>query len=224
MEDDDMWAVSSSGSKYQSGSYRFVNGDFEEEEEEEEDDDDDEIAVDYPCPFCSDDYDDLLELCHHIDEEHQLQANHGICPVCSKRVKMHMVDHITTHHRVKLYGEQKQTSYMEDPYSTSDKYLHSLLDELPPSSNHHHTSKSVVSDQFLSFIDNSRLPNQTKIVQPVSSVEDKNQVKDSSSTEKDLSTLSNSEQLEKAKKSEFVKELLSSAMFDDNCDLFFFFL
>ncbi|CAH8336910.1 unnamed protein product [Eruca vesicaria subsp. sativa] len=103
--EDEMWAVSSSGSsrsyrsattaaKYQSGSY-LDSGDYEEEEY---DDDDDAEVEDYPCPFCSDDY-DLVELCHHIDEEHQLEATHGVCPVCSKRVKMHMVDHITTYHR-----------------------------------------------------------------------------------------------------------------------------
>ncbi|CAH2039087.1 unnamed protein product [Thlaspi arvense] len=196
--EDDMWAVSSSGSsrshrsatatKYQSGSY-LDTGDFEE---------DDDIAVDYPCPFCSDDY-DLVELCHHIDEEHQLEANHG-----------------------KDYSEQKQTSYMEDPYS-SDKYLQSLLDEFPPSMNHHHTSKAVVSDQFLSFINNSPLPNQTKPVQPDSSVEDKTSITESSTVKdgKSSSPLSDTEQLEKAKKCEFVQGLLSSAMFDDGCDFFF---
>lgn len=41
---------------------------------------DDEMAVDYPCPFCSDDY-DLVELCHHIDEEHQLDANNGVISI-----------------------------------------------------------------------------------------------------------------------------------------------
>ncbi|KAG2331257.1 hypothetical protein Bca52824_002437 [Brassica carinata] len=47
--------------KYQSGSC------VEEEE-------DDEMEVDYHCPFGTDDY-DLVELCHHIDEDHQLGAN-----------------------------------------------------------------------------------------------------------------------------------------------------
>ncbi|KFK42628.1 hypothetical protein AALP_AA1G019900 [Arabis alpina] len=218
--EDDSWAVSSSGSsrsyrsgtatKYQSGTYFGLGEDYEE---------DDDVTVEYPCPFCSDDY-DLIELCHHIDEEHQLQATHGVCPVCSKRVKMHMVDHITTHHRDHLKSEQKQTSYMDDQYS-SDKYL----DELPPSNHqHHHTSKTVVSDQFLSFLDNSPLPNQTKLVQPDSSVENKTPIKDSS-TEidgqgKSSSPLSDTEQLEKAKKCEFVQGLLSSAMFDDGCDFF----
>uniref|UniRef100_A0A1J3IY27 Protein DEHYDRATION-INDUCED 19-like protein 2 n=1 Tax=Noccaea caerulescens TaxID=107243 RepID=A0A1J3IY27_NOCCA len=219
--EDDMWAVSSSGSsrshrsataaKYQSGSYLDTE-DFEE---------DDDVAMEYPCPFCSDDY-DLIELCHHIDEEHQLEDTHGICPVCSKRVKMHMVDHITTHHRDVLKSEQKETCYMEDPYS-SDKYIEPLLDDLPPSMNHHHTYKSVVSDQFLSFLNNSPLPNQAKHVEPDSSVQGKNSVVDSP-MEKDRKVspppLSDSEQLEKAKKCEFVQGLLSSAMFDDGCDFF----
>ncbi|XP_013583700.1 PREDICTED: protein DEHYDRATION-INDUCED 19 homolog 2 [Brassica oleracea var. oleracea] len=213
--DDDMWAVSSSGSsrshrsaattaKYQSGSY-LDSGDFEEDE--------DDVEVDYPCPFCSDDY-DLVELCHHIDEEHNLEATHGVCPVCSKRVKMHMVDHITTHHRDVLKSGQKET-YEEDPYSSSDNYLQ---DDLSPSMNHHHTSKT---DEFLSFLNNSPLPNQTKPAQEVeSSVEDKALVEDSGKDRKLSTPLSDSEQLEKANKCEFVQGLLSSAMFDDGCDFF----
>lgn len=93
---------------------------------------------------------------------------------------------------------------------------------MPPFINQHHTSKSVVSDQFLSFIDNSPLPNQTKLVQPDSSVEDKNLIKDSSAAKEGASSspLSDREQLEKAKKCQFVQGLLSSAMFDDGCDFF----
>ncbi|CAL9213465.1 unnamed protein product [Arabidopsis halleri] len=219
--EDDMWCVSSSGSsrsyrsetaaKYQSGPYL----DLEEFEEV------DDIAVEYQCPFCASDY-DLIELCHHIDEEHHLEANNGICPVCSKRVKMHMVDHITSHHRDVLKSEQKEMSYREDPYS-SDKYFQPPLDESPPSMTHHHrTSNFVVSDQFLSFIDNSALPNQTKLVQPDSSVEDKNPIKDTSTAKEGTSSspLSDSDKLEKAKKCEFVQGLLSSAMFGDECDFF----
>ncbi|AEE27466.1 Protein dehydration-induced 19 C-terminal [Arabidopsis thaliana x Arabidopsis arenosa] len=217
--EDDMWCVSSSGSsrsyrsetaaKYQSGPYQ----DLEEFEEV-----DDDIAVEYPCPFCASDY-DLVELCHHIDEEHRHEANNGICPVCSKRVKMHMVDHITSHHRDVLKSEQKEMSYREDPY-LSDKYLQPHLDELPPSMNHHQHPSKHVSDQFLSFINNSALPNQTKLVLPDSSVEDKNPIKDSSAAKEGTSScpLSDSDKLEKAKKCEFVQGLLSSAMFDDECD------
>lgn len=41
---------------------------------------DDEMEVDYQCPFYTDDY-DLVELCHHIDEEHHLDANNGVITV-----------------------------------------------------------------------------------------------------------------------------------------------
>lgn len=88
--------------------------------------------------------------------------------------------------------------------------------------NHHHTYKSVVSDQFLSFLNSSPLPNQAKHVEPDSSVGGKNSVVDSP-MEKDRKVsppLSDSEQLEKANKCEFVQGLLSSAMFDDGCDFF----
>lgn len=62
-------------SRISSGSYRD-SGEFDEDYDD--DDDDDDVEVDYQCPFCSDDY-DLVELCHHIDEEHQLEATHGVC-------------------------------------------------------------------------------------------------------------------------------------------------
>lgn len=55
----------------------FLGSCIEFEDVEGDDDDDDDMVVDYPCPFCSDDY-DLVELCHHIDEEHQLDANNGV--------------------------------------------------------------------------------------------------------------------------------------------------
>ncbi|ESQ37879.1 hypothetical protein EUTSA_v10028950mg [Eutrema salsugineum] len=180
---------------------------------------DDEMAVDYPCPFCSDDY-DLVELCHHIDEEHQLDANNGVCPVCSRRVKMDMVDHITTQHRDVLKLEQKQRLYKEESYSAfspgTKKYIQSLIDG-PLSTNH--TSKSV-PDSLLSFVYNPPSPNQAKLVLPDLSnganMEDKSHIRDSTERDrKSLSPLSDTELLEKAKKREFVQGLISSVMFNN---------
>ncbi|XP_010429402.1 PREDICTED: protein DEHYDRATION-INDUCED 19 homolog 5-like isoform X2 [Camelina sativa] len=164
---------------------------------------DDEMAVEYPCPFSSDDY-DLVELCHHIDEEHhQLDANNG--------------RHLGS--LTKTYLEQKQRLYKDETYSAfspgTRKYLQSLMDE-PLSTNH--TSKSV-PDPLLSFIYNPPSQNQSKLVLPnlsgEASLEEKSSIRDSS--EKDgklLSPLSDTELLEKAKKREFVKCLISSAIFD----------
>ncbi|KAK8636070.1 hypothetical protein V6N13_004780 [Hibiscus sabdariffa] len=93
--EDDTWsfAFSASSRRYQSTlkspSDLFI--DFEDIEE------DDELKTEYPCPYCSKDF-DLLELCYHIDDEHRLEAGYGVCPVCSLRVGMNMVNHITTQH------------------------------------------------------------------------------------------------------------------------------
>jgi hypothetical protein len=46
--------------------------DFEDIEEE-----DDDLRTEYPCPYCTDDF-DLVELCFHIDEEHYLEAKSGV--------------------------------------------------------------------------------------------------------------------------------------------------
>lgn len=54
-----------------------IAGSYLDTEDFEEDDD---VAMEYPCPFCADDY-DLIELCHHIDEEHQLEDTHGVCEI-----------------------------------------------------------------------------------------------------------------------------------------------
>lgn len=56
-----------------------ISGPYLDLEEFEEVDD---IAVEYPCPFCASEY-DLIELCHHIDEEHHLDANNGVCEFTS---------------------------------------------------------------------------------------------------------------------------------------------
>ncbi|MBA0560193.1 hypothetical protein Golob_017108 [Gossypium lobatum] len=103
--EDDTWsfAFSASSRSYQSTvkSQSDLCIDFEEIEE------DDELMTEYPCPYCSEDF-DLLGLCCHIDEEHHLEAGYGVCyalpfwifvcPVCAQRVGMNMVDHITAQH------------------------------------------------------------------------------------------------------------------------------
>ncbi|KAK8702249.1 hypothetical protein V6N13_020612 [Hibiscus sabdariffa] len=75
--EDDTWRFAFSTS---SGSYQSTlksQSDIEE---------DDELMTEYPCPYCSEDF-DLLGLCCHIDEEHHLEAGHGVCPICAQRAR-----------------------------------------------------------------------------------------------------------------------------------------
>ncbi|KAK8499464.1 hypothetical protein V6N12_011549 [Hibiscus sabdariffa] len=93
--------------------------DFEEIEE------DGELKTEYPCPYCSEDF-DLLGLCCHIDDEHHLEAGYGVCPVCALRVEMNMVDHITTQHGNVFKSNHRIKLHKGDSYST----LSSLRKEL----------------------------------------------------------------------------------------------
>lgn len=43
----------------------------------EEYDGDTDVEVDYPCPFCSEDF-DIVGLCCHIEEEHYDEAKRGV--------------------------------------------------------------------------------------------------------------------------------------------------
>ncbi|OVA02586.1 Drought induced 19 protein-like [Macleaya cordata] len=63
----------------------------------EEIDGDDDPRAEFPCPFCSEDF-DIIGLCCHIDDEHPVEAKNGVCPVCGMRVGMDMVGHVTMQH------------------------------------------------------------------------------------------------------------------------------
>ncbi|KAG6535971.1 hypothetical protein ZIOFF_001006 [Zingiber officinale] len=57
----------------------------------------DESRAEFACPFCGEDF-DIVGLCFHIDDEHPVEANNGVCPVCAARVGTDMVAHTTTEH------------------------------------------------------------------------------------------------------------------------------
>ncbi|XP_047311031.1 protein DEHYDRATION-INDUCED 19 homolog 3-like isoform X2 [Impatiens glandulifera] len=92
--DADSWAarLSSASKRYQaalhSRSDLFMG--FDEIEE-------DDLREEFACPFCSE-YLDIVGLCCHIDDEHPVESKNGICPVCSMRVGIDMVAHITLQH------------------------------------------------------------------------------------------------------------------------------
>ncbi|KAK1627459.1 hypothetical protein QYE76_001774 [Lolium multiflorum] len=71
------------------------------EDAEETDDDDEERGAEetdeLACPFCGDEFDGV-GLCLHIDDEHQVETKAGVCPVCTDRVGMDLIGHMTLQH------------------------------------------------------------------------------------------------------------------------------
>ncbi|XP_039061863.1 protein DEHYDRATION-INDUCED 19 homolog 3-like isoform X1 [Hibiscus syriacus] len=217
--EDDTWSFSFSAPSrsYQSTlkSHSDLCIDFEEIEE------DDELMTEYPCPYCSEDF-DLLGLCCHIDEEHHLEAGYRVCPVCAQRVGMNMVDHITTQHGNIFKSNHKLNFHKGDslsPLSSLRKELHdahyqSLLSRSWSSL----SSSNTGPDPLVSFLYSAPPADSSGSVQPASSTEVTLEEKgsDAKMIEKDVHPLplSDKEHWEKANKCEFVQGLLLSTIFD----------
>ncbi|KAL8061566.1 hypothetical protein ABFS82_02G093200 [Erythranthe guttata] len=182
---------------------------------------DDDIREEYPCPFCSD-YFDIVGLCCHIDDEHPVEAKNGVCPVCSMRVGVDMVAHITLQHGNIFKMQRKRKSRKAGSHSTLSMLRRELregnLQSLFGGSSCVVSSTNAAPDPLLS-----------SFILPM--VEDYETAPTHSSAEsalvKKTTTATNSERKvkqapmsikdkeEKAKRSDFVQGLLLSVMLDD---------
>lgn len=112
--DGDSWSarLSSASKRYQSAlqsrSDMFMG--FEEIDE-------DDIREEFSCPFCSE-YFDIVGLCCHMDDEHPMEAKNGVCPVCTMRVGVDMVLHITSQHGNIFKVQRKRKSRKGGNHST----------------------------------------------------------------------------------------------------------
>ncbi|XP_045796920.1 protein DEHYDRATION-INDUCED 19 homolog 5 isoform X1 [Trifolium pratense] len=188
--------------------------------EDVHDDDDDELRTTYPCPFCEDDF-ELAELCCHIYLDHPIEAKSGICPVCAMWVGSNIVDHITAQHDNLFKSHHKSKYHKHDSYSTlpfsrkqRDGHWQSSSDELPPVMS---TSKAAC-DPFLSFLYGAAASNEHENVQLDSSSGARIKEIHSDDTvleERDVPpSISDKDQVEKARRSEFVQGLLMSTILD----------
>ncbi|XP_059648452.1 protein DEHYDRATION-INDUCED 19 homolog 3-like [Cornus florida] len=188
----------------------------------EEIDGDDDIREEFPCPFCSE-YFDIVGLCCHIDDEHPVEAKHGVCPVCAMRVGVDMVAHITLQHGNILKMQRKRKSRKGGAHSTLSLLRRELregnLQSLFGGSSRIVSSANVAPDPLLSsFI----LPmgDDFGSFQPQSSAETISVKKSSSENASERNSksppLSTKDQEEKARRCEFVQGMLFSTILDDN--------
>jgi hypothetical protein len=184
----------------------------------EEIDGDDDFQEEFACPFCAESY-DIIGLCCHIDDEHNLESKNAVCPVCSLRVGVDIVAHITLHHGSLFKMQRKRKSRKSSSNSSTLSLLRKELREGDlqrllglPSRNSSSAASNGIPDPLLSsFISPTRssppVTRQTRKVSEEKHVERKIQVC--------ISPVSLKDREEKLKKSEFVQRLLSSAIFDE---------
>ncbi|XP_048324399.1 protein DEHYDRATION-INDUCED 19 homolog 3 isoform X1 [Ziziphus jujuba] len=187
----------------------------------EEIDGDDDIREEFPCPFCSE-YFDIVGLCCHIDEEHPVEAKNGVCPVCTMRVGVDMVAHITLQHGNIFKMQRKRKSRKGGSHSTLSLLRKELregnLQSLFGGSSCIVSSSNVAPDPLLSsFI--LPMSDDYVSVQPPFSTETSSVKK---STDENVSQrnrqsppLSVKDKEEKAKRCQFVQGLLLSTILDD---------
>lgn len=186
----------------------------------EEIDVDDDIREEFPCPFCSE-YFDIVGLCCHIDDEHPVEAQNGVCPVCATRVGVDMVAHITLQHGNIFKMQRKRKCRKSGSLSTLSLLRRELregnLQSLFGGSSCIVSSTNAAPDPLLSsFI----LPMADDFVssQPHLSSETISAKKSSDEHVLDRnvqsSPLSVKDQEEKARRSEFVQGLLLSTVFE----------
>lgn len=219
MEGGDPWCTrlpsSSSSRRYQLRSEAYLGGDdFDVEDEQKQE---------FSCPFCADEF-DIVGLFIHIDEEHQVEVKHGICPVCAKKVGMDMVRHITMQHGSILKVQRKRRLRKGIPNSMFNILRKELREgnrqSLFGGSSFLLSSSNPDTDPLLSSLIYSSSsieelgkeephPSKTETSPPQHVLE--NNVESGGHP-----LLSKEDHEEKSKKSEFVQALLLSTMFRDD--------
>ncbi|KAJ0976359.1 hypothetical protein J5N97_018324 [Dioscorea zingiberensis] len=141
---------------------------------------DDELRAEFPCPFCSEDF-DIVGLCCHIDDEHPVEAKNGVCPLCTSRVGMDLVGHITMQHG------SSSGSHSTFPFLRKDIVKGNLQALLGGSSFAAASSNAAPDPLLSSFILNLPLVDSTKDIQ-IEAL-DEGSVTDKSSVEKVVESL-----------------------------------
>ncbi|XP_074577227.1 protein DEHYDRATION-INDUCED 19 homolog 2-like [Curcuma longa] len=182
----------------------------------------DESRAEFACPFCCEDF-DIVGLCFHIDDEHPVEARNGVCPVCAARVGTDMVAHTTTEHAsiFKIQRRRRLRKVSSGSHSTHSllrKDLHEdNLQSLVGGS--YATSNSAPDPLLSSFIFNLHAVD-TSDGQSEALAEETfaGKVSDEKSVESAVPAPSYLDKKleESIRRSEFVRQLMLSTIFDGN--------
>ncbi|GMH29165.1 hypothetical protein Nepgr_031008 [Nepenthes gracilis] len=179
---------------------------------------DDDSEQEFLCPFCAKEF-DIFELFCHFDEEHQVEVNDGVCPICAKRVGMDMVDHVTVQHGniLKISFRKFRRGGSSSLFSILRKELQDANQLLERSSHVLSLSSTGPDPLVSSFIYSSPIAEKSGIDEPHSLTEVRSikESADDNNVESDEKLLlSDRDREEKAQRCEFVQGLLLSAILD----------
>ncbi|KAI3690970.1 hypothetical protein L2E82_49183 [Cichorium intybus] len=148
---------------------------------------DEEPRPEFLCPFCAEDF-DIVGLCCHIDEEHTLEAKNGVSYARFRRGGNNSTLSILK--KGNIHSLLGASSLLVQSSSEPDQLLSSFISNSPPTTQ----SPSATSSMSISQEANNHL---------------------SQRSNKQWAPLSDKDQEEKARRSEFVQGLLFSTFLDD---------
>uniref|UniRef100_A0A453JZF3 Drought induced 19 protein type zinc-binding domain-containing protein n=1 Tax=Aegilops tauschii subsp. strangulata TaxID=200361 RepID=A0A453JZF3_AEGTS len=143
-------------------------------------------------PFCGEEFDGV-GLCLHIEDEHAAETKAGVCPICTDRVGMDLVGHMTSEH----------------PSFFKGRWRNQRVSSGSPSSMYSALKKDAAHIQYRY---DSRKDAQEELLEKVIEKSDASEQKAEESAEEPLLP---EEKEERTKRSQFVQGLVLSLMFDD---------
>lgn len=193
-----------------------------EPSDEEEDEEEEERAAgagagdELLCPFCSEELDAVGLWCH-MDDEHRAEVNAGVCPICTDKVDMNLIVHISSQHRGFLKDKwRNQQGSSGVRYSTLALLKKDLHERISGSSRA--APVSTVPDPLLSSFVGSfyevDLPKDAKKESLVETEVGSDNIEQRAAESFDEPLLPEVKE-EKTRRSQFVQGLVLSLMFDD---------
>ncbi|KAM0921748.1 hypothetical protein ACQ4PT_006678 [Festuca glaucescens] len=185
------------------------------DEDEERGAEEEELA----CPFCGEEFDGV-GLCLHIDDEHHVETKAGVCPICTDRVGIDLVGHMTLQHptffKARWRSRRVSSGSHSSTYSALKKDAAYIQYRYGGSS--HAASFNTVPDPLLSsfvggFIDED-LPKDAQ-EEFLDQVIEKSESLEQKAAESVEEPLLPEVKEERTRRSQFVQGLVLSLMFDD---------
>ncbi|KAL1191490.1 Protein DEHYDRATION-INDUCED 19 [Cardamine amara subsp. amara] len=180
----------------------------------EEIDEGDDFQEEFACPFCAESY-DIIGLCCHIDDEHTLESRNAVCPVCSVKVGVDMVVHITLQHGSLFKRKQmsQKSRSLHSRLSILQKELRegNLQRLLGIPSRIGTAASNVTPDPLLSSFVGPTRSHLSPVMHQTKKISEKKQLE----RQVGVSPVSTKDREEQTERSEFIQRLLTSAILDE---------
>nr|CAB3462298.1 unnamed protein product [Digitaria exilis] len=170
-------------------------------------------ADEIPCPFCGEELDEVGLWCH-MEDKHHAEANAGVCPICTDKVDINLVGHISSQHRGLLKDRWRNRQGSSGSHSSTLAFLKKDPYERISGSSRAAPVSTVPDPLLSSFVGNFYEVDLPKYAKKVSL--DETEVGRDNVEQKAAESVDEPEvKEERTRRRQFVQGLVLSLIFDD---------